>query len=424
MTYNKSLRPILTLMSGSAGATLIGVAVNPLITRLVTPEEFGQYSLFVTIISIFGSFITLRFSSALIMAHTDADADSLYKLSILSVLFISLVTTLTIVIMFMAGSDELLSGWFGATRDTLIWLVPASLMVLGVHQATGALLLRERRYAESSGVALLEQACGAFCKSVSAYFGGGAVGLASGKIAGESAGVALYYRYLRARLKNITLHSNARDIASVAKRYRSFPLLQIWSQLLMAISAAYPLLLVASFYNLEASGFFALAFNMTSLPINLVAQAGYKATYAELSEAKRNKSEKAADTAKLTLKLTVPFAFLAAALLFVFGPNLFAFVFGEHWRTSGQIAQIIVILACSRMIAIPFTSVFNVYEKQKIQLALNILRFLSLTAIHLILYITDMSVLEFAVLLTSVMFSVNVIILYFSLKILRLNTIG
>ena len=49
-------RNVLTLMTGTTIAQAIPIAINPILTRLYTPEDFGVFALFIAITSIFELF--------------------------------------------------------------------------------------------------------------------------------------------------------------------------------------------------------------------------------------------------------------------------------------------------------------------------------------------------------------------------------
>ena len=47
-------RNVLTLMTGATVAQAIPVAIAPILTRIYSPEDFGVYALFLSVITIFG----------------------------------------------------------------------------------------------------------------------------------------------------------------------------------------------------------------------------------------------------------------------------------------------------------------------------------------------------------------------------------
>jgi O-antigen/teichoic acid export membrane protein len=60
-----------------------------------------------------------------------------------------------------------------------------------------------------------------------------------------------------------------------------------------------------------------------------------------------------------------------AVFLVLFGPGLFAFVFGEEWRQSGQYAQWLALALYASFNTAPLSSILAVVEKQKVGLVMQ-----------------------------------------------------
>ena len=76
---------------------------------------------------------------------------------------------------------------------------------------------------------------------------------------------------------------------------------------------------------------------------------------------------------QLLKKLLVIGFFPFISLIFL-GPALFSFVFGASWEMAGKYAQILAGLVYARLVFMPFSRIFSIFEKQKIALFLDILR--------------------------------------------------
>ena len=65
---------------------------------------------------------------------------------------------------------------------------------------------------------------------------------------------------------------------------------------------------------------------------------------------------------------------IPVVILWLWGPFIFGLFFGEGWAEAGKYAQVLILVAYSRLILKPVSTTFEVFEKQKISLLLNILR--------------------------------------------------
>ena len=72
-------RNILTLMTGTAIAQAIPIAISPILTRLYSPEDFGVFALYMGVVSIGGILATGRYEMSVMLPKKDSDAMKIYK---------------------------------------------------------------------------------------------------------------------------------------------------------------------------------------------------------------------------------------------------------------------------------------------------------------------------------------------------------
>ena len=65
---------ILLLFSGTAAGQAIQVACIPLLTRLYSPEDFGTFALFVSIVSLLATISALRYEVAILLPRLESHA--------------------------------------------------------------------------------------------------------------------------------------------------------------------------------------------------------------------------------------------------------------------------------------------------------------------------------------------------------------
>lgn len=64
----------------------------------------------------------------------------------------------------------------------------------------------------------------------------------------------------------------------------------------------------------------------------------------------------------LNIFIVAPLVFI----IFIYGPGIFSYIFGNKWLTAGEYASILVFGMASDMIKTPFTQIFYLFNKQKI----------------------------------------------------------
>ena len=87
---NKFLKDVMKLSSFSVLGQIVTVAALPFITRLYTPEDFGNYSLLVTVVSLAGVIASGMYHRAVMVAHDEVEADCLVLLSLALAFFAGL----------------------------------------------------------------------------------------------------------------------------------------------------------------------------------------------------------------------------------------------------------------------------------------------------------------------------------------------
>jgi O-antigen/teichoic acid export membrane protein len=131
-----------------------------------------------------------------------------------------------------------------------------------------------------------------------------------------------------------------------------------------------PAVLLAALYGPVVAGLFGLGQRVMALPVKLLAQA---ASQVFLGEAPKLSDDAA--IRRLFLRSTAGFASLGLvgmAPVLLFGPGLFALVFGAEWRDAGLMASILVPQYLARFVVTPVSQTLNIYGRQDLHLAASL----------------------------------------------------
>lgn len=90
------INSVLKLLTGNVLAQLIGIIFIPVITRLFTPDDFGIYTLFITIVVFLGIFSTLRYEIAIALPSDNKKAIHVVIGGILVLIIMSIMNSLII----------------------------------------------------------------------------------------------------------------------------------------------------------------------------------------------------------------------------------------------------------------------------------------------------------------------------------------
>lgn len=367
---NVFFQNILVVAGGNTVAKLIGILATPIITRLYTPEDYGIYTVFMSIIAITGSVVTLRYSVTIPLAKEEKTADNLIKLCLFVTFSLSLLWLLVVAIFKGQISDHFQID----NLQHFLWLIPIVFLGKGIYETLNSWAIRNKGFKLITRTKVSQSVSSSVVKIGFGLLKVAPLGLLIGVIAQEIAGIGSLFSKMRNVKPDFFKRNSLKDIKTVAIRYKDFPLIQSWSQFLLASGAQLPVILLGLYYDNQVVGVFGLAMSMISLPMDLIGQSVAQVYFAEIAKIGKENSVKIYNLSISLIKKLFIVGLFPVGLLIAFGPWVFKLVFGPEWLDAGVYARFLSILILTRFISSPIANIFNVYEKQSLQLTLNIVR--------------------------------------------------
>jgi len=372
-------RNVITLITGTAIAQAIPVAISPILTRIYSPEDFGVFALYLSITSVISVVATGRYELAINLTSKDEDAIQVLWLSCILTIITSLIT-LIIIVFFNESITKLLkndqiSNW--------LYFIPLTVFSSGIYQSFNYWHNRKKKYALLSKSRVVQTLnTSAVNLGVGVVKKGGVGGLIFGNIIGVSlsAFYLIYYFFKRGE-KNV--HINKKQIYVLAKRYIDFPKYDVMASFFNISSYQVVHIFFNAFFGAVTSGYFFLTQKIFLLPLTLIAGSIQDVFRMKVIEMHINKG----DTRSLylkTLKRLILLPMVPAIFIYLYSVELFTFIFGEEWRIAGEYAKILTPAFFLRFITIPLGYMFYVVEKQKYN---TIAQFLLLLVIMISFYI-------------------------------------
>lgn len=332
------IRNVFTVASGTVVAQGVGIAFAPFITRLYGPEAFGLQGLFVSVTSLLSIIAALGYPTAIVLPKSDVDAMGLSQLSIAIGFSVSLLTT---VILFFVGLDLLRLLNAEAISD-FMFLFPFAMLVSVLGNVQAQWLIRKKAYQLNARFVVLTALLLNTTKTCMGLLAPSALILIVTNVAVSMLGTLLTFfgwkRLVKKRdsLQNVKV--SVKTLRHLASRHRDFPLLRAPQDLINAFSQSLPVLLLASYFGVSASGQYAVAISVLAVPANLIGSSVLAVFYPRITEAIRNGENARSLIVRATLGMAatgaVPYLLVAVA-----GPFLFSLVFGSEWRTAGVYSQ-------------------------------------------------------------------------------------
>lgn len=361
-------RNVLVLMTGTTIAQAIPIVLSPLLTRLYTPEDFGLFAVFISIVSIISVLMTGCYEYAIMLPENDEDAINIFTLGLIINIFMFLIILLLVLIF-----GDFFSKTFFKNDESGLWIlfVPITVFFIGLFNLLNYFNTRLKCFKDIANANIIKSVILAIIQIMLGLLKKGATGLITGHI------VSQFFANLRL-LKNIIRDKsffamiNKDSLFTLSKRYVNFPKFTMPAMLLNISSQQVTNLLVSSFFSTTTLGFYSIAQRILGMPSFIIGRSIGQVFFEEATKEK-HKTGKAINIFKATIKKLVLIAFPTFLALFFIVVELFAFVFGEPWRIAGEYAQILIPFFFIQFISSTLSMVLVVFEKQKNELIINII---------------------------------------------------
>jgi O-antigen/teichoic acid export membrane protein len=353
-------RNVLTLMTGTTIAQAIPIAITPILTRIYSPEDFALFALYGSILMLLSVMATGKYELAITIPKNNIEAKNIVILSILISIFLSIF----ILILLFAFSDSIANLLKNKNIEDLLFLLPISILSVGFYQSMSYYTNRESKFKRLALSRVIQSLSVA---SISLFFGYIIYlnyGLVLGSVFGQFLAAIILVRLVINDNKNFLKNISFRKIFVVAKKNIKFPKFLIVSDFINTFSQQLPIFLFSIYYSSAVVGYYMLSQRIIKVPSSILANAvadvfRQKASY-EFSH-----NGNCVLLYKKTIKKLFFISIIPFSILFFIAPDLFAFVFGEKWRITGEYVQIMIPMFFLQFISNPLSMLTVIANKQE-----------------------------------------------------------
>jgi len=368
---NSFLSNVLKIASGTLLAQALGYLFLPFITRLYTPENFGEFGIFMAIFGMISPLLGGKFEVALVLEKDKKQKMNLYLLSSGITLFVSLISFF----FFLFFRQNIITIFKLVINPNLLLLIPASLLLFGLHRVNRFLLISNNSFGKISKTIILGKIVNIGSKLILGLFKPSSFGLIISDILAKIATV--FYTTLviiKHRLYvSLFKYFYKDEVVKLIKKYKKFPTYELMGDWFNSISNHIPLLIMAFFFNNNIIGFYIFSNSTLKQIIALTSQNFGSVYYKKVSEIAE--IERKPFTLKLIKQLSV-FGILPFVIIAIGAPEIFSFFFSEKWNTAGIYAQIMTPYLFLIFLLKPINSLYRVYDCQDKSLFFNIINFI------------------------------------------------
>jgi O-antigen/teichoic acid export membrane protein len=331
---SRLLRDLGMVTIGQLVAQAITFATMPLVTRLYGAHEIGLQGIFLSTTTLFLSFATLNFPLAIVLPREDRDAHALMRLSLLTAVIVTLILELGLILF---GNEAL--GWLGA-RELAPYrhLIALAVLVGAFSSIFSQFFVRQRLYGVRSRINVANSMLLNGARLGSGLVAPTAINLILANIAASALTLAQLYASGRAHIGRLFTDDTWRGQWTLALEYRDFPLWLTPQVVINGASQVLPVWLLARYLGPAGAGQYAIAIALLGARTALLGKAVQDVFYPRLTASYNAGVSPRALIVKATLG-SLGIAFGPYLMVVLFGPQLFAFVYGNGWELAGEYAR-------------------------------------------------------------------------------------
>lgn len=371
-SVSKNLKShLLTLASGTVISQCIPILALPVLSRLFSPESFGVFSVATSASAFLCVVVTLCYETGIVLSEDHKDASLVFSLVCIIASLISVVLLLLTLTLIAWHTSVPLPNFEGLSLKEVI-LVIISAWVGGVNQALIAWSNRHNLYRRIAVSAIVQQLVAA----VARYGVGIGLlysawnGLFSGTVLGLVGSVICMLILLTSRGPRPHWPNNLSELGRVARKNCNFPRFYAPYSLLSTLSRDLPLYLLGGFGFVAYAGYLGFARSCVSLPVTFLSSS-LGQVYLQRAANRYSSKEIEGFTLRIMGKIRT-FSVPVFVGIFVWGPQVFEFVFGKEWREAGRCASLYAPVVFFYLFS-SWLRIFEASGKQRTQLRLQVI---------------------------------------------------
>lgn len=285
-------------------------------------------------------------------------ADNSEKNSLVIISFIFGFTGLILSLLIFVIANQNLANFFNIDSKTIFYSIPIMALIIAGNNVMLNLLTSNGQF-NSIGIAKILSAMGTVISQILLFKSG-----LNGLIIGAFIGYISSFIFLYLKVKNYITFTKIEF--SLCKKYIKFPKYDLLASLLNALSNQLPNLLLSKLTTPNTLGNYSLMSRNLMTPLGLLINSISLVLKRELLIAKKENIINSMFY-KITIALLL-MGFPPSLILYLYGVDIFVFVFGSNWENAGLYAQYFAPLILIKLIVSPLSYTLYIYEKQRIDM--------------------------------------------------------
>ncbi|HHQ6731262.1 TPA: type 8 capsular polysaccharide synthesis protein Cap8K [Staphylococcus aureus] len=395
MRLNKFIGDSFLMILSSGIAQVILIITTPIITRLYSPAEFGEFTIFSNIAMILIPIINARYDLLIVNAKNDRSANILSQISFL----ISLLILLILVPIFA------ISAWLYPNFILDFIFIIIMLFLVSLTNIFTNYLNKERKYKVLSLINVFRAGSMALLQIIFGLLALGSLGLIIGFSLSYIAGITLGYKTFK---KHFNIVRDKEETKALFLENKNQLFYSTPSILLNSLSFSVVVFFIGILYTNTEVGIYGMAIRVLGIPVTIISLGLSKIFMQQANDYYIEHG----NFRNLLLKFSSILVIVSIILyvpLYLFSEELVNILLGHSWVDAITVIKIVIPLFVIRLIVSTVSLSVIVLQKQQLELILQALFLIGTTATFVISKMLNLTFLNFV--------SINTVVLIVSYMI-------
>ena len=395
MRLNKFIGDSFLMILSSGIAQVILIITTPIITRLYSPTEFGEFTIFSNIAMILIPIINARYDLLIVNTKNDRSANILSQISFL----ISLLILLILIPIFA------ISAWLYPNFILDFIFIIIMLFLVSLTNIFTNYLNKERKYKVLSLINVFRAGLMALLQIIFGLLALGSLGLIIGFSLSYIAGITLGYKTFK---KHFNIVRDKEETKALFLENKNQLVYSTPSILLNSLSFSVVVFFIGILYTNTEVGIYGMAIRVLGIPVTIISLGLSKIFMQQANDYYIEHG----NFRNLLLKFSSILVIVSIILyvpLYLFSEELVNILLGHSWVDAITVIKIVIPLFVIRLIVSTVSLSVIVLQKQQLELILQALFLIGTTVTFVISKMFNLTFLNFV--------SINTVVLIVSYMI-------
>lgn len=395
MRLNKFIGDSFLMILSSGIAQVILIITTPIITRLYSPTEFGEFTIFSNIAMVLIPIINARYDLLIVNTKNDRSANILSQISFL----ISLLILLILIPIFA------ISAWLYPNFILDFIFIIIMLFLVSLTNIFTNYLNKERKYKVLSLINVFRAGSMALLQIIFGLLALGSLGLIIGFSLSYIAGITLGYKTFK---KHFNIVRDKEETKALFLENKNQLVYSTPSILLNSLSFSVVVFFIGILYTNTEVGIYGMAIRVLGIPVTIISLGLSKIFMQQANDYYIEYG----NFRNLLLKFSSILVIVSIILyvpLYLFSEELVNILLGHSWVDAITVIKIVIPLFVIRLIVSTVSLSVIVLQKQQLELILQALFLIGTTATFVISKMLNLTFLNFV--------SINTVVLIVSYMI-------